>query len=109
MSADGVIGVQIKHAQSLTPRHLPQIACRCDVPLEEATISKISMFTHVGKDQVIGVHNCASVYHVPLLLRQQGLLKMLTKRLKLDEIVLSKEYQQKGENLLRRWKELTLT
>jgi len=85
------------------------IACRCDVPLEEATTTKISMFTHVGKDQVIGVHNCASVYHVPLLLRQQGLLKLLTKRLRLEEIIVSKEQVTKGESLLRRWKELTLT
>lgn len=85
------------------------IACRCDVPLEEAVISKIGMFCHVGKEQVLGVHNCASVYHVPLLLRDQGLLKSLDKRLKLSEISVTREYNERGADLGRRWKELTLT
>lgn len=84
------------------------IACRCDVPLEEAVINKISMFCHVSSEQVLGVHNCKSVYHVPLLLREQGLLDLLKKRLRLDEIKMPAEYKEKGSSLLRRWKELTL-
>ena len=85
------------------------VACRCDVPLEDATIAKISMFCHVPKEQVLGVHNCGSVYHVPLLLRSQGLIGMLQKRLKLDSIAVSSQYQDKGTSLLKRWKELTLS
>lgn len=85
------------------------VACRCDVPLEDATITKIGMFCHVSKEQVLGVHNCGSVYHVPLLLRSQGLIQMLQKRLKLDEILISNAYQEKGASLMKRWKELTLS
>ena len=72
-------------------------------------ISKIGMFCHVGKEQVLGVHNCASVYHVPLLLRDQGLIKSLEKRLKLSELSVTPEYKERGADLSRRWKELTLT
>lgn len=85
------------------------IACRCDVPLEEAVINKISMFCHVGSEQVLGVHNCKSVYHVPLLLREQGLLDLLKKKLKLDKIEIPLSQKDKGSSLLRRWKELTLS
>ena len=86
-----------------------QIACRCDVPLEEAVIAKIGMFCHVGKEQVIGVHNCHSVYHVPLLLRQQGLIKLLKKRLQLDAIHVNAAQTAKGSSLLERWRDLTLS
>lgn len=85
------------------------IACRCDVPLEEAVINKISMFCHVSSQQVLGVHNCKSVYHVPLLLREQGLLDLLRTKLKLDKIQTPPAHKEKGSSLLRRWKDLTLS
>lgn len=67
------------------------------------------MFCHVAKDQVLGVHNCHSVYHVPLLLRDQGLITALQKRLRLDTIRIPAAYQEKGASLLKRWRELTLS
>lgn len=86
-----------------------QIACRLIVqkPLEPATKSKISMFCHVSAEQVVGVHDVSSVYHVPLLLQSQGIVQFLQKRLNLSSIHLTKEMRERGETLQQKWKELT--
>jgi CTP synthase len=65
------------------------------------------MFCHVSSEQVFGVHDLSSVYHVPLLLKSQGILEYLTKRLKLDQMHLTKTMLEKGQVLERRWKDLT--
>ncbi|GLB39038.1 putative catalyzes the ATP-dependent amination of UTP to CTP with either L-glutamine or ammonia as the source of nitrogen [Lyophyllum shimeji] len=85
------------------------IACRLlnPQPLQPATKAKISMFCHVTSEQVFGVHDVSSVYHVPLLLKSQGILEYLSKRLKLDKISITKEMSEKGTSLGKRWKDLT--
>ncbi|KAJ9116610.1 CTP synthase ura7 [Naganishia adeliensis] len=83
------------------------IACRCDNPLLRATMDKISMFCHVKPEQVMGVHNVSSTYHVPLLMREQGLISFLTKRLNLGEIDVGQRGIERGRNLLTRWTEMT--
>lgn len=83
------------------------IACRCSDKLEKPTIDKISMFCHVGPNQVIAVHDLNSTYHVPLLLVEQKLLKYLTERLRLDDIKITSESKAAGADLLSRWKALT--
>lgn len=86
-----------------------QIACRLIVqkPLEPATKAKISMFCHVAPEQVIGVHDVSSVYHVPLLLQSQGIVDYLRKRLNLGALTLTQEMKDRGTNLESRWRELT--
>ncbi|KAH9941191.1 CTP synthase [Epithele typhae] len=85
------------------------IACRVVVqkPLEPATKSKISMFCHVAPEQVVGVHDVSSVYHVPLLLQSQGIVQYLQKRLNLASVKITPEMQQHGLSLGNRWRELT--
>lgn len=77
------------------------IMCRSSKPLEESTQRKIAYYCHVPTEQVIGVHDCPSIYHVPLLLKDQNLAKLLENRLKLDQIT-------KGPtgNQLKRWSQL---
>lgn len=60
---------------------------------------KISNFCHVAPEQVICVHDLSSIYHVPLLMEANGVLKFLTERLQLNMPV-------KPEKLLNRWKDL---
>ncbi|WRT66010.1 CTP synthase [Kwoniella shivajii] len=84
------------------------IACRCTDPLLTATMEKVSMFCHVSPQQVLGVHNVSSTYHVPLLLQQQGMLNYFKKRLNLDEITVNDKFKQKGEEFMGRWKALTV-
>jgi CTP synthase len=65
------------------------------------------MFCHVSTQQVFGVHDVTSVYHVPLLLQSQGIVEYLTNRLKLDDLKITKEMKESGQSLGKRWKELT--
>lgn len=75
------------------------------------------MFCHVAPEQVLGVHDMASVYHVPLLLQSQGIVEFLSKRLKLGtqdnngngnaQVKISDKMKLKGRTLETRWKELT--
>jgi hypothetical protein len=88
---------------------LGQIACRLIIPqpLAKATKEKISMFCHVASEQVIGVHDVASVYHVPLLLQAQGIVGFLQRRLNLANISRTEKMLQRGTSLELRWKTIT--
>jgi len=66
------------------------------------------MFCHVSPKQVLGVHNVSSTYHVPLLLRDQGMVEYLQKRLNLGEIAVKNAMKQTGVDLMNRWKALTV-
>ena len=87
-----------------------QIACRLIVPqpLAKATKEKISMFCHVASEQVVGVHDVTSVYHVPLLLQSQGIVSFLKRRLNLPSLNLTSEMLEHGTTLERRWKTITI-
>lgn len=65
------------------------------------------MFCHVSSEQVIGVHDVSSVYHVPLLLQSQGIIQYLQKRLNLSAVAITKDMIDRGLDLENRWKELT--
>ncbi|POY70343.1 putative CTP synthase (glutamine hydrolyzing) [Rhodotorula taiwanensis] len=85
------------------------IACRCPAPLPLSVVEKISMFCHVGAEQVLAVHDVSSLYHVPLLLKDQGLVNFLQNRLRLDLIRPSDPRVARGAKLLTMWKDLTLS
>ncbi|KAI9298539.1 CTP synthase [Neoconidiobolus thromboides FSU 785] len=83
------------------------IACRSSKILNDDIKEKISMFCHVPSNQVLAVHDVSSVYHVPVLLESQGVVDILEKRLKLNEIKVSNEMKLNGRNLWSRWTKLT--
>ncbi|KAL1923538.1 uncharacterized protein VTP21DRAFT_8518 [Calcarisporiella thermophila] len=85
------------------------IACRSSRPLDEGIQAKISMFCHVTPEQVMAVRDVASVYHVPLLLEQQGILEVLKKKLQLDGLKISPQMREKGSDLWKKWKGLTVS
>lgn len=64
------------------------------------------MFCHVSSEQVFGVHDL-SVYHVPSLLKSQGILDYLIKRLKLDQLHMTTTMMDKGQLLEKQWKDVT--
>ncbi|CBQ68196.1 probable URA7-CTP synthase 1 [Sporisorium reilianum SRZ2] len=85
------------------------IAARCPVPLERAVINKLSMFCHVGPEQVMAVHDVSSTYHVPLLLEEQGMVRFFQKRLGLDvNGSIPRPMKEQGNELRRRWRDLTV-
>eukprot|EP00039_Didymoeca_costata_P011985 m.171219 g.171219 ORF g.171219 m.171219 type:complete len:635 (-) comp15348_c1_seq5:2102-4006(-) len=60
------------------------IVCRGLTPLEESVKNKVSMFCHVPPKQVLSVHDCSSIYRVPLLLEKQDITDILVEKLKLN-------------------------
>lgn len=62
------------------------------------------MFCHVATEQVVGVHDVTSVYHVPLLLQSQGIVEYLRKRLNLPALNITEEMISKGSSLGLKWK-----
>ncbi|KAI8137345.1 CTP synthase [Fennellomyces sp. T-0311] len=84
------------------------IACRSSTPLDESVRGKISMFCHVAPEQVLAVRDVSSVYHVPVLLRENGVVDFFRKRLNLDSIKISKERKLAGEELWTKWTNLTV-
>ncbi|KAI8854027.1 CTP synthase N-terminus-domain-containing protein [Chytridium lagenaria] len=77
------------------------IACRSTKPLDNSVQSKIAMFCHVPAANVLAVHDCKSVYHVPLLLHEQGLLDIIGKKLSLTP-----RRDSESESLWFKWKQL---
>ncbi|XP_064408286.1 CTP synthase 1 [Latimeria chalumnae] len=75
------------------------IVCRCSNPLDTAVKEKISMFCHVEPEQVICVHDVSSIYRVPLLLEQQGVVEYFKRRLDLP-------IQKQPRRMLLKWKEM---
>jgi CTP synthase len=65
------------------------------------------MFCHVASEQVVGVHDVTSVYHVPLLLQSQGIVGFLQRRLNLSNLSLTSNMLERGTSLETRWKSLT--
>ena len=67
------------------------------------------MFCHVASEQVVGVHDVTSVYHVPLLLQSQGIVVFLTTQLKsFPALTLTSEMLKYGITLENRWKTITI-
>ncbi|KAF2001501.1 CTP synthase-like protein [Amniculicola lignicola CBS 123094] len=85
------------------------IACRCQVSLEPASVDKIARFCQVELEQVVVVKDVGSVYHVPLLLEQQGLIPLLRSGLALQDLTISPALVQKGRQTWAHWKSVTST
>ncbi|KAH7117837.1 CTP synthase N-terminus-domain-containing protein [Dendryphion nanum] len=85
------------------------IACRCEVALEPSAVEKIAHFCFVDISQVIVVKDMPSIYQVPLLLEQQGLIPLLRNILALDNLTISPALTKKGNNTWSTWKDLTST
>ncbi|KAF3839362.1 hypothetical protein F7725_018079 [Dissostichus mawsoni] len=75
------------------------IMCRCSTPLETSVKEKISMFCHVEPSQVICVHDVSSLYKVPLLLEDQGVVSYFCHRLSLP-------IEVRPRKMLTKWKEM---
>lgn len=60
------------------------IVCRSEKPIGDEVKDKISNFCHVAPGQVICIHDLSSIYHVPLLMEEAGVIDYLNERLKLN-------------------------
>jgi CTP synthase len=85
------------------------IACRCDASLDDATVRKIASSCQVDYEQVLGVHDMETIYQVPLLLHDEGLLQQLQKKLGLDKLTLQPAQVSKGQALWDLWKKTVVS
>ena len=53
------------------------LVCRSTEPMTIDTKEKLAAFCHVSPDAVMSTHDVPNIYHVPLMLEQQGLCKIL--------------------------------
>ncbi|KAJ2801259.1 CTP synthase ura7 [Coemansia helicoidea] len=81
------------------------LACRSAQPFEDGIREKLSMFCQVSPQQVFSVHDCESLYHIPILLRQQGIIDVLTDRLKLGQLSIPPAIVAEGDQLWAQWRE----
>lgn len=79
------------------------ICCRSSTDIAKEVQAKISMFCHVAPECVMAVKDCKSVYHVPILLKDQGLLQVLQKKLHLVPRV-----THEATVLITKWNQLCL-
>lgn len=85
------------------------IACRCETPLEESTTQKIASACQVERDQVVGVHNVASTYQVPLLLERQGFLHGIKDILQIDNMDKDQKLVEYGQIIWQEWQGLAMS
>lgn len=62
------------------------ILCRTERPLGRALKEKIALFCDVEPDAVIQVLDAQSIYEVPLILEEEGLDRIILRRLGLDDL-----------------------
>jgi CTP synthase len=62
------------------------IICRSEEPIDDSVKEKISNFCHLDQEHVISVSDVRSIYHVPLSLLRQNLVRMLSDRLGLADL-----------------------
>ncbi|OMH85787.1 CTP synthase [Zancudomyces culisetae] len=79
------------------------LACRSAQPFEQGIREKLSMFCQVPEKNVFSVHDCSSLYHVPILLKDQGLLDVLTEKLQLGKLEIPAQLADSGVELWRQW------
>jgi CTP synthase len=53
------------------------LVCRSTAPLTLETREKLAAFCHVSPDAVFSTHDVPNIYHVPLMLQEQGLCNIL--------------------------------
>ena len=53
------------------------LVCRSSAPLNDETREKLAAFCHVAPEAVMSAHDVPNIYHVPLMLHEQGLCDIL--------------------------------
>ena len=61
------------------------VACRCENPVTEAARQKMSVFGNVPFERVFSMHDSASIYSIPAMLRDCGIDFEVLRMLKLED------------------------
>eukprot|EP00239_Pterosperma_sp_CCMP1384_P007644 CAMPEP_0197844640 /NCGR_PEP_ID=MMETSP1438-20131217/1639_1 /TAXON_ID=1461541 /ORGANISM="Pterosperma sp., Strain CCMP1384" /LENGTH=585 /DNA_ID=CAMNT_0043455561 /DNA_START=98 /DNA_END=1855 /DNA_ORIENTATION=+ len=66
--------VQALRSSGLAPNLL---ACRSTEPLEDSVKQKLGLFCHVSPEHILTMHDVSNIWHVPLILKDQGAAKVI--------------------------------
>jgi len=72
--------VQVLRSVGISPNFL---ACRSKEPLEESTKEKLALFCHVPPTHVMNLSDVSNIWHVPLVMRDQGVHKAICEQLQI--------------------------
>jgi CTP synthase len=104
------LGEQKSKAAQLGIRQLLQlgvqpdiIACRATNPVGEKARQKISLYSNVPISRVISMHDSASIYSIPAMLRQAGIDFQVLRLLKIEDRINLREER----NSWQRWCDFT--
>lgn len=79
------------------------IICRSEKPIGDSIKEKISDFCHVAPKEVITIHDLSSIYRVPLLMHDQGIVEYLNDKLQLNlKMPIEKDFMSTWRNLAER-------
>ncbi|EEH59821.1 CTP synthase [Micromonas pusilla CCMP1545] len=73
--------VQALRSAGLSPHML---ACRSHAPLEQLVMDKLALFCHVTSDCILNLCDVSNIWHVPLVMQEQGGHLAIMRQLKLD-------------------------
>jgi len=72
------LGLRRLMAMGLVP---DAIGCRCETPVDQKVMEKISISANVHVDSVFSMHNTKSIYNVPFMLKSSGIDKFVMDKL----------------------------
>jgi CTP synthase len=70
------------------------IVCRSSHVMTESTIKKISIFCQVPTNAVVSVYDAPNIYHIPLILVNQGIHRIIKKSLNLENMTVEPDLKQ---------------
>ncbi|CAI5466103.1 unnamed protein product, partial [Closterium sp. Yama58-4] len=82
------------------------LACRSAEPLEPSTREKLSQFCHVPVQNVLNLHDVKNIWHIPLLLLEQGAHLSILKQFQIEP---PEPKLQEWAHRAKSWDELTET
>jgi len=72
------------------------LCCRGSAPLDQGTVSKLSLFTSVPNGAIISLHDVTNIYRVPLMMIEQNVHSMLLQRLRMGPFQKGIDYSLAG-------------
>jgi CTP synthase len=94
------LGIRTLMAQGIQPAI---IACRADEPVTETVREKISIYSNVPLERVVGLPDTESIYMVPVLLHEAGLDEATIDVLQLRDRVATAECVARQNELVDFW------
>mmetsp|Transcript_25501 Transcript_25501/g.83968 ORF Transcript_25501/g.83968 Transcript_25501/m.83968 type:complete len:575 (-) Transcript_25501:89-1813(-) len=92
--------VQVLRSYGLSPNLL---ACRSQDPLEDSVKEKLALFCHVTPKHILNLHDVSNIWHVPLIMEQQGGVDAIMGALKLDRPASFEENIRPWRNRAHKW------